>query len=63
MSVYRSIISQIALLYVRNLFDAEPALQTVDVNGHVHTTNPATEHREYPCLISVTVERARSSMR
>ncbi|MGH3950025.1 MAG: restriction endonuclease [Pseudonocardiaceae bacterium] len=55
--LYRSIVSQIALLYVRDLFDADPALQTVDVNGHVHTTNPATGHREYPCLISVTVER------
>lgn len=27
------------------------------MNGHVHATNPATGHREYPCLISVTVER------
>jgi restriction system protein len=55
--LYRSIISQVVLLYLRDLFDADPALQTVDVNGHVHTTNPATGHREYPCLISVTVER------
>lgn len=56
--LYRSVVSQVALLYVRDLFDADPALQTVDVNGHVHTTNPATGHREYPCLISVAVERS-----
>ncbi len=55
--LYRSIVSQIVLLYVRDLFDADPALQMADVNGHVRTTNPATGHREYPCLISVTVER------
>lgn len=55
--LYRSMVSQIALLYLRELFDADPALQLVDVNGHVHTTNPATGHREYPCLISINVER------
>lgn len=55
--LYRSIVSQIALLYLRDLFDADPVLQIVDVNAHVHATNPATGHREYPCLISVTVER------
>lgn len=56
--LYRSIVSQIALLYLRDLFDADPPLQIVDVNAHVRATNPATGHREYPCLISVTVERA-----
>ncbi|MGH7687654.1 MAG: hypothetical protein ACREN2_12680, partial [Candidatus Dormibacteria bacterium] len=56
--LYRSIVSQIALLYLRDLFDADPMLQIVDVNAHVRATNPATGHREYPCLISVTVERA-----
>jgi restriction system protein len=56
-ALYRSVISQITLLYVRDLFDSDPALQTVDVNGHVHTVNPATGHREYPCLISATVAR------
>lgn len=33
--LYRSIVSQIALLYLRDLFDADPALQIVDVNAHV----------------------------
>jgi restriction system protein len=55
--LYRSIVSQITLLYLRDLFDADPALQIVDVNAHVRATNPATGHLEYPCLISVTVER------
>ena len=55
--LYRSIIGQVTLLYVRDLFDADPHIGMVDVNGHVHTTNPATGHREYPCLVSISVER------
>lgn len=56
--LYRSAVSQIALLYIRDIFDADLAIQSVDVNCHVHTTNPATGHLEYPCLISVSVERS-----
>jgi restriction system protein len=55
--LYRSLVAQVALLVVRDLFDADPALQVVAFNGHVDTTDPATGQRIYPCLISLNVER------
>jgi restriction system protein len=55
--LYQSIIAQVALLVVRDLFDADPALCEVAFNGHVDTTDPATGQRIYPCLISLNVER------
>ena len=51
-------VSQIALLYMRDLFEADAALENVELSGHVHATNPATGQREYPCLISFAVDRA-----
>jgi restriction system protein len=55
--LYRSVVSQVALLCMRDLFDADPTLATVGFNGHVHAVNPATGEREYPCLISLNVDR------
>jgi restriction system protein len=57
-AIYRDVISQVALLCIRDLLDGDPALASVAFNGHVHTTNPATGDREYPCLISLNVDRA-----
>ena len=59
--VYRSVVSQIALLYMRDLFEADPELENVELGGHVHAISPATGQREYPCLISFAVDRARYS--
>lgn len=56
-SLYRRIISQVALLCVRDVFDSDSALQSVGLNGHTHAINPATGEQEYPCLISMDVER------
>jgi restriction system protein len=56
-ALYRDAISQVALLCIRDLFDADAALGSVAFNGHVHATNPATGRREYPCLISLDVSR------
>jgi restriction system protein len=56
--LYRLVVSQVALLCLRDVFDADPLIQTVAFNGHVWATNPATGKREYPCLISLSVERA-----
>jgi restriction system protein len=56
---YRSVVSQIALLYMRDLFEADPELENVELGGHVHAISPATGQREYPCLISFAVDRAR----
>jgi restriction system protein len=55
---YRGLISQIALLCIRDLFRSDNAVQTVGFNGHVHATNPATGKREYPCIISLNAERS-----
>ena len=55
--LYRSVVSQIALLYLRDLFEADAGLENVELGGHVHAINPGTGQREYPCLISVAVDR------
>jgi restriction system protein len=55
--LYRGAISQTALLCIRDLFNSDPMLASVGFNGHVHATNPATGEREYPCIISLNVER------
>lgn len=54
---YRSLVAQVALLVLRDLFEADPHLAGVGFNGHVDATNPGTGQREYPCLISLNVER------
>jgi restriction system protein len=56
--LYRSVISQITLLYMRNIFDSDPELDNVELGGHVRSVNPATGQREYPCLISIATDRS-----
>lgn len=55
--IYRSLVAQIALLTLRDLFEADPRLASIGFNGHVDAINPGTGQREYPCLISLSVER------
>lgn len=55
--LYLSVVSQIALLYMRDLLEADPALENVELSGHVHAVNPATGQRDFPCLISFAVDR------
>jgi restriction system protein len=57
--LYRSVVSQITLLYMRDLFESDPELSNVELGGHVHFVNPATGQPEYPCLISIAVDRAK----
>lgn len=57
--LYRSVVSQITLLYMRDLFESDPELNNVELGGHVHFINPATGQPEYPCLITIAVDRAR----
>jgi restriction system protein len=57
--LYRSVVSQITLLYMRDLFESDPELNNVELGGHVHFVNPATGQPEYPCLISIAVDRAK----
>lgn len=56
-AVYRSVVSQVVLLCLRNLFHSDDKLDTIGFNGHVHAVNPATGVREFPCMVSVHVER------
>lgn len=56
--LYRSVVSQITLLYMRDLFESDPELDNVELAGHVRSVNPATGQWEYPCLISVATDRA-----
>lgn len=55
--LYRAVISQVALLCVRDLFTADPKLAMVGFNGHVYAVNPATGVREFPCMVSLNVGR------
>jgi restriction system protein len=57
--LYRSVVSQITLLYMRDLFESDPELDNAELGGHVHFVNPATGRPEYPCLISIAVDRAK----
>jgi restriction system protein len=56
--LYRSVVSQITLLYLRDLFESDPELDNVELGGHVRAINPATGQREYPCLISIATDRS-----
>jgi restriction system protein len=56
--LYRSVVSQITLLYMRDLFESDPELDNVELAGHVRSVNPGTGQWEYPCLISVATDRA-----
>jgi restriction system protein len=55
--LYRSVISEVSLLVIRDLFDADERLSQVSFNGHVSRTHPATGQADYPCLISLIVTR------
>jgi restriction system protein len=57
--LYRSVVSQITLLYMRDLFESDPMLENVELGGHIHFINRATGQPEYPCLISIAVDRAK----
>jgi len=41
-ALYRSVVSQVALLCLRNLFQSDDKLDMIGFNGHVHAVNPAT---------------------
>ncbi|KDN18496.1 hypothetical protein DV20_30415 [Amycolatopsis rifamycinica] len=44
---------------MRDLFNSDGSVQSVGFNGHVHAINPATGEQEFPCIISLNVERER----
>jgi restriction system protein len=58
---YTSLIAQIVLLTLRDVFDVQldggELVDEVAVNGHVSTRNKATGQPERPCLVSVAADR------
>jgi restriction system protein len=50
-ALYRSVVSQVALLCLRNVFQSDEKLDRIGFNGHVHAVNPATGVHEFPCII------------
>jgi restriction system protein len=55
--LYQALISRVSLLVIRDLFDADDRLERVSFNGHVSRTHPATGQADYPCLLSLIVQR------
>lgn len=58
-SLYTSLIAQITLRTLREVFsaDAWDYVDTIVFNGHVDTINPGTGHPEHPCLITVRTSK------
>jgi restriction system protein len=56
---YESVVSQVALRTLHEVFSVEPAelVDTVIFNGHVPTKDPATGKPLYPCILSVGATR------
>jgi len=50
-------LAQVVLLAINELFQVDARLATIGFNGHVDATNPGTGQPEYPCLISLNVQR------
>ncbi|TCJ33305.1 restriction endonuclease [Parafrankia sp. BMG5.11] len=57
--LYRSVVAQIALRTMREVFDGEgvDVVDTVVFNGHVSTVDRATGQEIRPCLVSVSATR------
>jgi restriction system protein len=60
-SLYSSIIAQTALRHLYDIFhaDKQEIVETVVLNAHVSTIDPATGHPIHPCLVSVRTNRER----
>ncbi|MCX2729695.1 restriction endonuclease [Saccharopolyspora sp. NFXS83] len=58
-SIYRNLVSQIALRALRAVFEADSSelVTTVVLNGIVEEIDPATGHRVQPCLITLRATR------
>jgi restriction system protein len=61
--LYESVVSQIALRTLREVFAVEAGgvVDTVVFNGHVSTKDPATGQPRYPCIVSVAATREQFS--
>lgn len=59
--LYSSIVGQVALRTLHELFDADRGgyLESVVLNGHVDTINKGTGHAVHPCIVTVRTTRER----
>ena len=59
--LYSSLVAQLALVTLRNAFGSDPygVIETVVLNGHVHTIDRRTGQNIHPCLITVRCARER----
>ncbi len=57
-AIYRDLVAQVSLLVVRSVLVSDPGVARVSFSGHVDAINPATGEQDYPCLLSLTVERS-----
>ena len=55
--LYKAVVSQVSLLYIRAALHSTPWLDSIAFNGHVAAVNSATGEDEYPCLVSAQVAR------
>lgn len=56
-ALYRRVLAQVALLVVRDVFEAESRLASVTFHGHVDVAGEGRGRRDYPCLTSLSVDR------
>jgi restriction system protein len=59
--VYASLIAQVALAVLRAAFEADrhDVVETIVLNGHVHTIDKRTGQQIHPCLLTVRATRER----
>jgi restriction system protein len=55
--LYELVLAQVALLVVRDVFEAEPRLDSVRFQGLVDSVDPATGQPDLPCVIRLDVDR------
>ncbi len=59
--IYASVIAQVALVVLRAAFQADQheVVETIVLNGHVHTIDKRTGQEIHPCLLTVRATRER----
>jgi restriction system protein len=55
--LYRIVLAQVALLVVRDLFEAEAGLDSVSLQGLVDAADPVTGEPDLSCVIRLTADR------
>jgi len=59
--IYASLIAQVALAVIRAAFEADSheVVETIVLNGHLHTIDKRTGQQIHPCLLTVRATRQR----